>query len=370
MFFAAKPSDSPYADALDPEPRLGVQFDAKGRIGIVMLKERDPADERKFKRLTFDDKGSTNNTCVLINDHEYLFGNTLHGRWLRRDARLPDRHGWESAFLFPKEDVLLLQRVELIVGEQTRLIDTCLVRYTIENRSRKPNTVGLRVLLDTFIGANDGVPFIIPGQRGLLDTLRVFPQKEIPDYIQALEQPDLKSPGTVAHLGLKVPDAEPVQRLVIARWPQNTEVRWDWPLEAMNADAKKKDSSVALYWATEKMEPGEKRQMAFTYGLNAISVGDANLGLTAGGDFRPAGDFTLTAYVKNPQPDQVVRLTLPEGLRLAEGEEVEKGVEPGREFTQVSWRIHAEAAGDYTVKATSGLDSAVYKVRIRARRLY
>ena len=63
-------------------------------------------------------------------------------------------------------------------------------------------------MLDTFIGANDGVPFAVPGSEGkpdrLVDTMEIFEQKDIPDYIQALERPDLNNPGTVAHCGLKL----------------------------------------------------------------------------------------------------------------------------------------------------------------------
>ena len=59
------------------------------------------------------------------------------------------------------------------------------------------------MMLDTFIGANDGVPFVIPGQKDLLTDMRNFSEKEIPDYIEALENPDPANPGTVAHIRLE-----------------------------------------------------------------------------------------------------------------------------------------------------------------------
>ena len=37
-----------------------------------------------------------------------------------------------------------------------------MVRYQIENKDTQNHKVGLRFLLDTYIGANDGVPFTIP----------------------------------------------------------------------------------------------------------------------------------------------------------------------------------------------------------------
>ena len=58
-------------------------------------------------------------------------------------------------------------------------------------------------MIDTMIGDNDGVPFTVPGLPGLVTTFADFRQpKEIPDFIQALEVPNLRNPGTIAHMTL------------------------------------------------------------------------------------------------------------------------------------------------------------------------
>ena len=74
------------------------------------------------------------------------------------------------------------------------------------------------------------------------------------------------------------------------------------------------------------MPAGARRDMAFTYGLNAISSpeGTGGLALTVGGSFVVGNTFTATAYVKDPQPDQKVRLILPEGLSFVAGQEEEQ----------------------------------------------
>ena len=82
----------------------------------------------------------------------------------------------------------MTQFVEVVPGEQSRLLDTCLVRYVIENQDGAAHTVGIRFLLDTYIGSNDGVPFTIPGAANLCDTQMEFNSTaEVPDFIQALE---------------------------------------------------------------------------------------------------------------------------------------------------------------------------------------
>src|SRR5262249_28091050 len=140
---------------------------------------------------------------------------------------------WVMVFETPHE-VAVTQTVDVIPGGQSRLLDTCLVRYTVENRSGQPRTVGLRVMLDTYIGSNDGAPFMIPG-GGLVNTMKEF-TKDIPNYIQVLEKPDLTNPGTVVHMGLQGFDVpgldgvpEPLQRLLLCRWPTDGKtVKWEW----------------------------------------------------------------------------------------------------------------------------------------------
>jgi hypothetical protein len=376
MCYDAFQHEDPDTGLIDYEPRLLARYNDAMRFGITMLKEPDPEQPGKNKRLTYDESGATNNTCIKIDDDDLLFGFVgPSSRWARDPKKgeirkIDPKTGDSRAVWEAKSNILVTQTVRLIPGEQTRVLDTYLVHYTIENKSNEHHHVGLRVLLDTFIGANDGSPFVIPGHLGLLDSMRIFSQKEIPDYVEALEHADLLNPGTVAHLGLKglrAPDRhglEPILSMRICRYPQNSEVRWDWDPEPINKNPEKKDSCVVLYWAYDDMNPGHVREMAFTYGLNAVSSGDGQIGLTVGGSFKPGGEFTVTAYVKDPKPGQKVKLDLPSGLVLLEGESAEKDIEPGGDYSQVSWRVRADAIGTFRATVTSGLDRESSSVRI------
>ncbi len=74
-----------------------------------------------------------------------------------------------------------------------------MIRYDLVNEDTEMHRVGLRFLLDTYIGNNDGVPFIVPGSEKLCNTQQSFPTKKtVPDYIEALENDDPLNPGTVA----------------------------------------------------------------------------------------------------------------------------------------------------------------------------
>lgn len=359
----------------DPEPRIAIKLgEEKGRFGIVVLREHDPANPERPKRLTYDEQGGSNNTCLKVDGEERLFG-LPPGHWWRApqpgEPASPARVQsctWE----YPQERLRVTQTVELVPGEQTRVLDTCVVRYALANFDQMAHRVGLRVLLDTFIGANDGVPFQIAGNAALVQTQRRFGQKEIPAFVRAMERPDPRDPGTVALLGLRLQGHEAPESALICRWPGNSEVRWDWPPRSINEPADEKpDSCVALYWAYRRMEPGERRDVAFTYGLGTMSGGSGRIGVACQGATRPGGVFTVTAYVKEPTPGQRVRLSLPDGLSLEAGEAEEKPVaaEAGRDG-QTSWRVRAERVGEYELEVRSGTIRQAHRVSVNAQSIF
>jgi hypothetical protein len=298
--------------------------------------------------------------------------------------------------------VLVTQEVEVVAGEQSRKRDTCLVRYILENQDGRPHRVGIRFLLDTYIGANDGVPFTIPGAAGLCDTQRRFTTPaEVPDFIQALENDDLLHPGTVAHLQFRVGNQlEAPQEVTLGGWPNEELQRWPqyrqargmmtlWRVPMIDirgldelahgigrrADP---DSAVTMYWEERTLEPGEHRQVGFAYGLGAVASGEGGgrLLLSVGGRLVRNGEFTLTALVQNRQPDERLTLTLPRGLELVQGstQQAVPPVPPGasRPTSPVTWRIRAAGAdGQYELAVRSSQGAAQKQtVRIRTQGVF
>lgn len=357
-------------EAIDLDPRIQVRFtEQTKRFGITMTREME-ADGQKAKRLTSEDDGRNNNTCIKIDGNESLFGQQP-GEWVREKGKSlrfvtigSKNNHWKSTWEWEK--VWVTQEVQIVVGEQTRLYDTCLVRYIVDNKDTVDHQVGLRVLLDTFIGANDGVPFQIPGESKLMETLGKYREKDIPDFLQAMEKADPKDPGTVAQLGLKLANMEPIVRMLICRWP-GSGARWEWEAKAMNDPPdEKKDSCVAFYWDYAKMKPGDRREMGFTYGLGKVSGAGGRIGLAYHGKTQPDGIFTVTAFIKSPDEGQKVSITLPDGLSLDAKEKEEKAittVEKGKDGL-VAWRIKAHKEGEFAVEVATGSAKEKLKVQI------
>ncbi|HZU34573.1 MAG TPA: hypothetical protein VFA18_01620, partial [Gemmataceae bacterium] len=402
---AAQPAANP-DDLADPYPRLGVLFHDRPdallpeptmSFGLVLLKHKDPERPGRFKRLTFDELGRSNNTCLRVEGAEQLFGHTP-GRWrtmakpLGSDNQGRQRQGMRSIWEWPGPHIVVTQRVEIVAGEQTRLLDTCRVSYTILNEDDRPHNVGLRFLLDTFIGANDGVPFHIPGINRLIDTSKRFDEPAaVPAFIEALEHDRLDNPGTVAHLQLRLGKRlESPSRVTLGSWPDPALAQrpggqkargqltgWDVPVLSMHA-LPQADSAVTLYWDERPLLPGDRRVVGFAYGLVGIasSEGKGELAATVGGSFRPGGQFIVSAYLSQPAPGQTVNLALPEGFSLVDGA-AEQRVPPvpagaTRRQSAVVWTVQAPSQeGRYRLRVVSsdGVSQTI-PVTVREWRLF
>ena len=187
-----QPQDAP--EVLNPKQYLTLRFhegDSKTKaatmcFGLTLPEQPVLGTPGDKKRLTFDPFGHSNNTCLKIEGIEQLLGRNS-GRWqVRKEALGRGRIGYRSVWVTDDLPIKVTQTVELVRGSQTRKLDTCRVLYTLENTSKKQDyLVGLRFLLDTVIGTNDGAPFIVPGEEMLCETARDLRGDRIPPFVQA-----------------------------------------------------------------------------------------------------------------------------------------------------------------------------------------
>jgi hypothetical protein len=355
----------------DKESRLALQASDNGRFGI-QLRDAKEKDSSKWKKLTYDASGVTNNTVVRINGNDgYLFGYvTADNVWFGRKIQelKPPRIGWESTMNFRQEQVRVTQHVEVVPSE-TGLLDTCLIYYKVYNDSQRPHSVGVRVMLDTYIGSRDDVPFTVPGKTGFVNTNEEYTGSQIPDYVEAIENDKMVpgkpfDPGTSVRInlkGIKLPGIDLVDpdKLRICSNP-GVNAKWTW--EMASGTPLGDDSAVAVYWPDSDLKSKETRHMAITFGLGTLDVGDL-LAVSAPSSVIPDREFHVTVYVWNPQKGQKVKLVLPGGLVLGSGESAEKTVEGGGTRTSVSWRVRGSRIGTFNLEATSG------KARSRPRQV-
>jgi hypothetical protein len=368
------------AGMVDPEgppmPRLlALTLPDHPGFGIDVHDSDYPRRPGEEKRLISDSKGVTNELRVRIDGEASHFatGVTTYTKTANNPPRLASSY-------FAR--VQIEQDLRVALNPETGRKDTVVVQHTVTNHDLEPHKVGLRFLLDTHVGSIDGVPFAVPGQPGLISEPWVSDEpRDVPDFIQAIEAQDLREPGTIAHLALRLPrflpadepEPEAVQRIVIA---DRDSIGADWEIKPVREAVLNKDrwnSCIVMYWPERVMKPHEKRIFVFTYGLGRIvheyGAADPHLALTYGPRPVPGGEFTIMAWLKNANRRRNVELTLPEEFKLVEGARRQKGPIGGDALTQVSWRIRVDPGtlpDTYSVDATNGDESVRLVVQVRA----
>jgi hypothetical protein len=371
-------------------PRVQVWFDNGGKDekGEQLTKSMrfGVMEARSGNQLTYDKYGQTNSTVLRVDGAEVLFG-APSGKWLEMEGKSSGAFGgtksvwfWTDAKARTKLEVT--QLVEIIPGEPVedakgkgklkRYLDTVRVRYLLENKGHDAANVGLRMVLDTLIGSNDGVPFTVPGRSDLVVKMAEFATpKEVPDFVQVLERPDLKNPGVVAFVNFKLGgEVEPPSRVLLTQWPSGKALfRWDVDMRPFDGD-----SAVVMYWNEKSLKPGLPREVGFSYGLGGLSVSsNGRLGVSVGGSFTPRGSLTVVALVNSPVKGETLELKLPPGLKLI-GEAKQKVpavAEGAQEQSPVTWHIHAEREGTFTVEVHSSANVSQKKsITIKTKTLW
>ena len=343
------PPPLPLVPKVDPTPRVMVQTRPDGRFGLSCLTGNpdDPSDDGK--RLTFSPDGETNNTRVMVDGRAPVFGDS-EGQTLEPWHAGPD--DWMT-MSWSFRDVRVRQTLRLVPGDVSQRLDTIRVSYEMKNTGTTTRQAGLRVMLDTLIGDNDGVPFIVAGRDGIVTSPLEMRGADVPDFVRSLERPVLESPGVIVDLNLVPAEGEErPSELLLSHWP-GSDAAWSYNRRAPFAE----DTAAGLYYDPAPLEPGRSRTIGFSYGLGTISstaTGNARLSLTAGGPIRAGSSFWLVALVNNPRPGQTVKLTLPQGLMPRRPASSSQRVEGSGPYTQLSWLVEVAPGllGDVRVEAT------------------
>lgn len=243
------------------------------------------------------------------------------------------------------------QMLSFTRSSTTGLQDTARIAYRLTNNDTVSHSVGMRLMLDTMLGANDGAPFRVKEQAVTVDTL--FTKGEIPDFWQAfdsLADPRVMSQGTLKGPGVTIPD-----RVYFTNWGVLAESIWDFDFEVDRIFLRKGefelDSAIAMFWDPVSLSPGESVTWVTYYGLGGITIapGKLSLGVTSPAVVTqsPEGPtrFPVVAYLENSGEGEArdVRavIQLPEGFRLAQGEEpvATLGNLAVGESVQIAWQV-------------------------------
>lgn len=141
------------------------------------------------------------------------------------------------------------------------------IAYEIRNASNKAHKVGIRLLLDTWAGKNDGVPFLIPtGEATQLYRTEVefTPTASVMWQIFDIDRAsaEAQEPGLQNLLIGK--DLVPPDRVAFANWIEAAKTLWDYAVNS--ARRVTGDSAVILWWQPAEIAPGKTQIVATELG--------------------------------------------------------------------------------------------------------
>lgn len=303
----------------------------------------------------------TSYTTVRVDGKDYVYGGSTQKRAGREGAygtvlRFPEIAGGsaiDSAWLLGPLEVV--QDLSIVKSSTTGLSDTAQIMYTVQNTDKKPHLVGLRIMLDTMLGGNDGAPFRF-GERALVADTVIQPN-QMPEFWQAFDS--LSDPKVVAQGTLQGPGVTRPDKVYVSNWGALADGPWDFDFrpgrDFLRQGEFELDSAVALYWDPVPLQPGEKRVYVTWYGLGGITIapGALSVGVSSPGEvYADAGAgkksyLPVVAYIENTDEVEarnvVASISLPRGLTLASGQQLRRvvGNLAGHSSSQITWRVVA-----------------------------
>ena len=293
-------------------------------------------------------------TTVRIDGDNYVFGGETErragkGENYGRVIEEPQIIGNSIITIFEMNGIEVEQSLMFERSTTTGLYDSARIEYNMTNTTENSKSVGLRIMLDTMLGENDGAPFRIRDQAITTDTM--FEGDELPNFYQSfdsLTEPQVTSQGTFIGESVDTPD-----KVYMSDWGSLADDAWDFNFnpgeEFVREGEFEIDSAIAMYWDPVEVEPGETLTYSTNYGLAGISMvpGLLSLGVTSPSEFAFSErnpEFPVVAYIENTAEitaeNVVARLNLPDQLASDEPERSLGDLEEN-EVTQVSWSVRA-----------------------------
>jgi len=276
----------------------------------------------------------TSYTTILVDGVPYIFG----GKNTKNEKRSGSKFQYGDFVsqeikegviktIYQFNDVMVQQNLSFMKNPSTKVKDTVKIQYSIDNRGLESHEVGLRVMMDTKLGSNDGAPFRWGDKAITVET----ECKDLLDYFQAFDS--LTSPNVIAQGYFRLPQENitPPDILYLANWGSLFDSAWEYGYVAgrsfVRAGEDEQDTALALCWNPKKLAPNQQVSYQTAYGLGGVSVapGLLSLGLTSPSELslNQKSEVLIVGYVVNAggydSQQTVVNFTLPPGFEVIEG---------------------------------------------------
>lgn len=262
--------------------------------------------------------------------------------------------------------IMVEQLLTIVKSSTTGLYDSVEIKYNVQNKGTERQKIGLRIMLDTMLGENDGAPFRFGEDAVTADQL--YYQKQLPEFwlaFDSLSNPNVTSQGTFT-----AEQANPPDRVNLADWGSLADGVWDFDFNPGEDFLRKGeyeiDSAIAMYWTPEILEPGQEINYTTYYGLGGITIvpGLLSLGVTSPAEVTfdtPEKTFPIIAYIENTSEITAknvrIQIKIDDALFVEHKTQSLGDIAPGG-MAQVVWDVKS------TAKALP--EGVTYQVKVEA----
>lgn len=298
----------------------------------------------------------TSYTSIWINGEKYVFGGSTERR-AGENAKYGEviqEPSVEDGQIITKtrfdNDIIVEQILSIVKSSTTGLADSTQIQYRIINQGEQQEKVGLRIMLDTMLGENDGAPFRLG--EATINTDKLYYDKQLDDFWQAFDS--ISNPQVTSQGSFVGPDVSTPDKVYFSDWGSLADGVWDFDFnpgqEFIRKGEYEVDSAVAMYWVPEILEAGESRTYITKYGLGGITIvpGILSLGVTSPAKVtldKNNSSFPVVAYLENTSEINArnvsITLKLPEGFS-AENEVRKLGNMQPEDISQITWNISSD----------------------------
>jgi len=297
----------------------------------------------------------TSYTSLWINDQKYVFGGLTerragdgarYGEVIQEPTVEDNKIVTKTRF----DNIVVEQILSIVKSSTTGLADSAQIQYRVTNEGQQEEKVGLRIMLDTMLGENDGAPFRLG--EDTISTDKLYYDKQLDDFWQAFDS--VSNPQVTSQGSFIGPDVSTPDRVYFSDWGSLADGVWDFDFnpgqDFMRKGEYEIDSAMAMYWVPEILEPGQTKTYITKYGLGGITIvpGILSLGVTSPAEVTLDNNnqtFPVVAYLENTSEINArnvsIQIDLPDGFNAEQVSRDLGDMEPG-DISQITWNVEAE----------------------------
>lgn len=188
--------------------------------------------------------------------------------------------------------------------------DGLLITIKVDNLTSKSLAVGIRYLIDTYLGERNRIEFVTPNEDSMTNET-AFTGSQVPTYWVSPENKKLTVglEAVTRGSGVTVPN-----RIIFANWKRLYDSQWDYTVDPTRnfnlLPYSINDSAVAMYYNSEELKPGATRTVTMLLGQYSPggwgTVSPSTASLATAPSPQAASSSTTASSEPNPAVSQLL----------------------------------------------------------------